>query len=160
MEIMIRAAVIFTFLYLLMRALGKRELAELSAFELVLFVTIGDIVQQGVTQEDMSLTGAGLAVGTMAGLILLLSWLGFRFPRTRRPIDGVPAVVVRDGVVLRHVLKIERMTEDDVHEEARLQGIADLAEVRIAVLEPDGRFSFIKRDGAQHAAEESMERRY
>ena len=71
MEIMVRAAVVYVLLLGLVRALGKRELAEMSAFELLLLVTMGDLVQQGVTQEDMSITGALLAVGTMGLLVVI-----------------------------------------------------------------------------------------
>ncbi|HZD17176.1 MAG TPA: YetF domain-containing protein [Actinomycetota bacterium] len=145
MEIVIRAAAVFLFLWLLMRAMGKKELAELSAFELVLLVVIGDLVQQGVTQEDMSVTGAILAVGTIALLVLLSSYIGFRSDRARRVIDGVPVVVIRDGEVLGAVLRVERLTEDDVVGAARQQGIASPRDVVVGVLEPDGRFSFIRR---------------
>lgn len=78
MEIVIRATVVFFFLWLLVRALGKRELAEMSAFELVLLVVMGDIVQQGITEADMSATGAVLAAGTLALWILQFSYLSFR----------------------------------------------------------------------------------
>jgi uncharacterized membrane protein YcaP (DUF421 family) len=144
MEIVLRATAIFFFIWLLMRALGKRELAELSAFELVLLVTIGDFVQQGVTQEDMSVTGAMMAAGTIGFWVLAFSYIGFRWNGTRKLILGVPAVIVRDGEVLEEVLRIERMPLDEVHEAARQDGIADLADVRLAILEPDGRISFIR----------------
>jgi uncharacterized membrane protein YcaP (DUF421 family) len=97
MEIIIRATVLYFFLWILTRSLGKRELAEMSAFELLLLVVVGDLIQQGVTQEDMSITGAMLAVGTIAMWILLFSWVGFRSGRARTVIEGIPVVVVRDG---------------------------------------------------------------
>ena len=97
MEIVLRAAAIFFFLWVLTRAIGKKELGEMSAFELVLIVTIGDLVQQGVTQEDMSVTGAMLAVGTIALLVVAMSYVGFRWPGSKRVIEGVPVVVVDRG---------------------------------------------------------------
>lgn len=154
MEIIVRSAVIFTFILVLTRAMGKKELAELSAFELILLVTIGDLVQQGVTQEDMSLVGAMLAVGTIGALILLLSYVGFRFTGTRPLIEGVAVVVIRDGKPLEEALRLERLTVEEVAESARHQGIGDLAEVRVGILEPDGRFSFIKYGGEQQDEEE------
>jgi uncharacterized membrane protein YcaP (DUF421 family) len=153
MEIMARSAIIFLFMFVLTRAMGKKELTELSAFELILLVTIGDLVQQGVTQEDMSLTGAMLAVGTIGALILILSYTGFRFTGTRPVIEGLPVVVVRDGDPVQEALRLERLTLDELIESARHQGIADLADVKIAILEPDGRFSFIK-DGDNQPPEE------
>jgi uncharacterized membrane protein YcaP (DUF421 family) len=146
MEIVFRAAGVFVFLWLLTRAMGKRELAEMSALELVLLVVIGDLVQQAVTQEDMSLTGAALAVGTIALMVVELSYVQYRWKVARPALEGVPSVVVRDGVVLVEALSIERLTEDDVVSSAREQGIADLSKIRLGVLEPDGKFSFLRVD--------------
>jgi uncharacterized membrane protein YcaP (DUF421 family) len=150
MEIVVRSTVIFFFLYLLTRLMGKRELAQLSAFELILLVTVGDLVQQGVTQEDMSLTGAMLAVGTIGLWILVFSYVSYRFTRVRPALEGIPVVVVRDGEILEESLHIERLTDDEVLSEAREQGIDDLSKVRVGILEPDGRFSFIQDDPKQH----------
>ncbi len=144
MELIIRATFLYFFLWLVARGTGKRELSELTAFELILLVTMGDLIQQGVTQEDMSIIGAFLAVGTLAFWILAFGYLGWKFPRSRPAIEGVPVVVVRDGKPLDEVLKLERLVLDEVCESARNQGISDLAQVRIGVLEPDGKFSFIR----------------
>jgi uncharacterized membrane protein YcaP (DUF421 family) len=149
MEIIVRATVIYFFLWGVSRAMGKRTLSELTAFELILLVTMGDLVQQGVTQEDMSLTGAMLAVGTFAMWILGFSVLAWRFRSARNLIEGVAVVVMRDGEIIEEALRIERVTKDEVCEEARLQGIADLDTVRLAILEPDGKFSFIRDDASQ-----------
>jgi hypothetical protein len=124
MEIMVRASAIYFFLWMLTRALGKRELAELTAFELILMMVVGDLIQQGVTQEDTSITGAFLAVGTIGAWILVFSWLGFRSKRARRVIDGVPVVVVRDGRPLLAALRIERVAVEELLEEARLRNPA------------------------------------
>jgi uncharacterized membrane protein YcaP (DUF421 family) len=144
MEIVLRSVVTFGFLLLITRATGKKELSQLTAFELILLVTIGDLVQQGVTQEDQSLTGAFTAVGTMALLIVLLSAIQFRWPGTRTAIRGLPVVVLRDGRPLAEAMRLERLDIDELKEGAREQGIDDLARVRIAILEPDGRLSFIQ----------------
>ena len=144
MEIVARTTVIYLFLWVVARGVGKRELAELSAFELILLVTMGDLIQQGVTQEDMSVTGAALAVGTLAFWILVFSYLTFRFRGLRRGLEGAPIIVVRNGRLLDEVLRMERVTLDEVKEEARNQGIADLDDVEFGVLEPDGRFSFLR----------------
>jgi uncharacterized membrane protein YcaP (DUF421 family) len=146
MEIIVRASVLYVFLWLLTRGLGKRELAEMTAFELLLLVMVGDLVQQGVTGEDMSITGAMLAVGTIAMWILAASWVGFRWRPARKLVEGVPVVVVRDGRPLKEALQLERVTLDEVQESARLQGIANLGEVHLGILEPDGRFSFLRRE--------------
>ena len=147
MEIIIRATVIYFFLWGLTRALGKRELAEMTAFELLLLVVVGDLIQQGVTQEDMSITGAMMAVGTIAAWILVFSWLGWRFRPARNLIEGVPVVVVRDGRPIEPALRLERVAFDELLESARNQGIANLRDVELAILEPSGQFSFLKREG-------------
>ncbi len=147
MEIIVRATILYFFLWAVTRGVGKRELSQMTAFELILLVTMGDLIQQGATQEDMSLTGAGLAVGTLAMWILLSGYLSWRFRGLRPALEGMPVIVVRDGRPLDNVLEIERVTLDEVCEEARNQGITDLAEVAVGVLEPDGKFSFLRRAG-------------
>lgn len=151
MEIVLRAAAIFFFLWVLTRVIGKKELAEMSAFELVLIVTIGDLVQQGVTQEDMSVTGAMLAVGTIALLVVAMSYVGFRWPRSTRVIEGVPVVVVDRGRLVDVVIETERLTPDEVVSAARAQGIDDLSQVDYGVLEPNGGFSFVRFDSQRPA---------
>src|SRR5262245_697144 len=147
MDVVFRAAVVFVFVWLVMRALGKRELGELTAFELVLLFIVGDLVQQSITQHDTSITAAVLAVRTITVLILAQSYVAFRWKRSRRVLDGVPVVVVHDGRPLDPVLRRERMTKDDLKEAAREQGIADLDDVRIAILENSGKVSFITSNG-------------
>jgi uncharacterized membrane protein YcaP (DUF421 family) len=147
MEIVARSAAVFALLWLVTRALGKRELSEITSFELLLLVIMGDLVQQGVTQEDTSITGAALAVGTMAIMILLTGYAGFRWRRARRIVEGLPVMVVRDGRPLEEVLRVERVSLEELLAAARQQGIGDLEAVRVAVLETDGRFSFIVDEG-------------
>ena len=143
MEIVVRASIIFFFLLVLTRGLKRRTLGDMAPFEMLLLVTLGDIVQQGITQEDFSLTGAILAVSTFAFWISALSWLTWRWRRVGRIVDGVPVVLVHDGEVIDRVLEAERLPLDELHEAARQEGIDDLAKVRMAVLEPSGRISFI-----------------
>jgi uncharacterized membrane protein YcaP (DUF421 family) len=145
-EIVIRASVIFFFLLVLTRGLKRRTLADMAPFEMLLLVTLGDIVQQGITQEDFSLTGAILAVSTFSFWITVLSFATWRWRGIGRVVDGVPVVIVQDGQPVDAVMAAERMPIDELHEAARQEGIDDLAKVRVAVLEPTGRISFIKAD--------------
>lgn len=145
MEVVIRAGVMFGFLWLVTRAVGKRALGQLSAFELVLLVTMGDLVQQSITQEDYSVSGGMLTIGTVALLSVLLSYLSWRFPRSRRVLEGRPAVVVRDGEPVEQVLADERLTRTELLAAARKHGVRDLVDVELAVLENDGSLSFFTR---------------
>lgn len=129
----------------MMRGLGKRELSELSPFELVVLVTMGDLVQQGVTQDDTSITGAILSAGTMGLLAFGLSYFSFKSPRASRLLEGIPVVVIRDGVLLEQVVRIERLSDEDVMEGLREHGISDMSDIALGILETDGGFSFIKQ---------------
>jgi len=153
MDIVYRAAVIYFFLWFITRVIGKRELGSMSAFELVLLVTMGDLIQQGTTQEDFSVTGAMLAVGTFTLLMVFFSWVSFRFKKTRPLLEGMPVVVVQDGKVRDEVMHYERIDEDELHEALREQGIDDVAKVKVGVLEPDGKFSFFTSEDHQPAPE-------
>jgi uncharacterized membrane protein YcaP (DUF421 family) len=147
MDIALRAAFAFGFIFLLTRVVGRRELTSLEPFDLVLLIVVGDLVQQGITQSDYSLTGLVIAVGTMALLTVLASWLSFRFPRLRPVLDGEPIVIVRDGEPIDRNLKRERVTLAEVEAEARLQQIDSLDKVKWAVLETSGKISFLAEQG-------------
>lgn len=142
MDIVIRSLVIFAFLWLVIRVSGKREVGQLSAFDMILLVTVGDLVAQGVVQEDYSITAALLAVATFSLAGYVLAWVGFRFASTRQVLAGKPRVVVRDGEPVLEVLAGERLTLDDLNEAARQQGIRSLRDIELSVLETDGTFSF------------------
>mgnify|MGYP001066860714 CR=1 FL=1 len=145
MEIVIRSTVVFFFLFVLLRAIGKRDLADMTPFDIVILVVLGDLIQQGVTQEDASVTGALLAAGTMVFWVLVISWASFRSRRALRVVEGQPVVVVKDGEILEETLRLERLPREELLEAARQQGIDDLRTVAWALLEPGGRFSFIRR---------------
>lgn len=146
MDIVLRGIAVFFALFLLMRVIGKRELSKLEPFDLILLIILGDAVQQGLTQDDYSLTGALLAIGTIAVLQVAFSYLNFRFPRLRPLLNGEPITVVQDGKAIERNLKRERLTLDDIAESARLQGIGSLEDVAWGVLETSGTISFIKKN--------------
>ena len=150
MEIVVRAAIVFFFLWGITRVVGRSTLGELSSFELILFIVMGDLIQQGVTQQDFSVTGALLAVGTFAVLTIAVSWINVRFPQARTITQGTPVVVVSGGEPNLDVMRSERLTLDELYEAAREHGIERIAQVRLAVLETDGQISFFRADG-QHA---------
>lgn len=146
MEIVIRAVVVFFFLWVVTRVVGRTSLGELSTFELLLYVTMGDLIQQSVTQQDFSLSAAIIAVGVFALLTMLLTWTSWRWPRLRPLIRGVPVVLLQRGEPVIDVMRRQRMTSDDLHAAAREQGIRRLSDVEVAVLEVDGRISFFEAE--------------
>lgn len=153
MEIVVRAVVLFFFLWMITRVVGRSTLGELSTFELLLYVTLGDLIQQGVTQQDYSVTGAMLAIGVFALLTVALSWTQWRFPRTRPVIMGRPVVVLRNGEIVTTVAREHRVTTDDLEAAARQQGIRSLTQVELVVLETDGKMSFFTaREGQSEGA--------
>jgi uncharacterized membrane protein YcaP (DUF421 family) len=145
MDIVFRAIVLFLFLLLLMRVTGRREISNLQPFDFILLIVVGDALQQGLTQDDYSVTGAIIAVGTIATLQVALSWIGFRLPFTRGLLEGEPIVLVQDGKPIERNLRRERLTLADLTEEMRIQQIASLRDVQWAVLETSGQISFIKK---------------
>lgn len=145
MDIILRAAAVFLLLFVVTRIMGRRELGEMEPFDLILLVVLGDLIQQGVTQSDYSFTGAALAVATLALLTVAVSYLSFRFRRLRPLLDGRPIVLLHDGVPIDANLRRERITVEELRAQARLQQIARLEDVRVAVLETGGQISFIPR---------------
>lgn len=156
MEIIIRAVVMFLFLWAVTRAVGRTTLGELSPFQLLLYVTMGDLVQQSVTQQDYSLTGGALAVSVFALLTVGLNWMQWRFPRLRPLIDGLPVVIIKDGQMIEQTLRQQKLSETDLSVAARQQGIRDFGQVELAVLEADGKVSFfLKEDGEDEGSPET-----
>ena len=149
MELFIRATVIYWFLWIVVRGTGKRSLAELTPLDLLLIVILGDFVQQGVTQEDMSMTGAMIAVSVFVLWTLVADYWGRRSRTANRVLASEPVIVLRSGEPLMSRLDQERVTLNELKEAARMEGIGDLGQVEFAVLEADGRFSFIQSQGGE-----------
>jgi uncharacterized membrane protein YcaP (DUF421 family) len=145
MDIVLRAAFAFAFIFFLTRVAGRRELSSLEPFDLIMLIVIGDLVQQGVTQSDYSVTGLVLAAGTIALLQVAVSYLNYRFRSVRTVLSGEPLVVVEDGRVLEQNLERERLTVEELQEQARQSQIASLDDVQWAVLETSGQISFITK---------------
>jgi uncharacterized membrane protein YcaP (DUF421 family) len=127
---------------------GRRELSSMEPFDLILLVVIGDLVQQGVTQSDYSLTGATMVIVTVALLTVTTAWLSFRFRRLRPLLEGDPVILVADGRILERNLRRQRMTVQELGAEARLAQISSLDDVRYAVLETNGKVSFVTASSA------------
>jgi uncharacterized membrane protein YcaP (DUF421 family) len=148
MDLVLRTVVVFVLIFVVTRAVGRRELSSMEPFDLILLVVIGDLVQQGVTQSDYSLTGTATVIATIAILVVGTAYLSFRFRRLRPLLEGEPILLMADGQVLEHSLRRQRLTREELAAEARLQSIGSLDDVRYAVLETNGRISFLKADAS------------
>lgn len=145
MDIVLRAAIIYALVFVFTRALGRRELSSLQPFDFILLVVIGDLIQSGVTQSDLSVTGVFLALCTIGILQVGVSYLGFRFRRIRPVLQGEPIVLVENGKTIDRNMRRERLTFDDLAEKARLSEIGAIGDIKWAVLETNGDISFIKQ---------------
>lgn len=142
----VHAAAVFGLLMIAIRAMGKREMAQMSPFDLIVLVIMGDVVAEAITSEDTSLTGATVVVSTLVCLNVAMARIAWRWPRTRPFLDGRAVVVLRDGLPDRTAMARERLSMDDLRLAARTRGIERLDEVDLVVLETDGQFSFFTRD--------------
>ncbi|HEY0388799.1 MAG TPA: YetF domain-containing protein [Gaiellales bacterium] len=145
MDIVLRAAVIFFAVYLVTRMIGRRELGMNEPFDLILLVVMGDLIQQGVTQSDYSVTGTVLALSTFVLLTVALSYLSFRGSRVRAVLEGQPLVLVENGTPVEENLRSQRLVVDEVLSEARLQQVTALKDIRWAILETNGSISIIPK---------------
>lgn len=158
MDIVLRASAMFFVVFLLLRLLGKRELGQMTPFEMVTLVVMGDLIQQGITHNDFSLTGATLAIVTFAFWGVLLGWVAYLFPRFKSALEGEPRVIIRDGELLTDNLRRDRMTRSEVEGEMRLAGIARMTDVAWAILETSGKISFIRKDDGDSRRQDADDR--
>jgi uncharacterized membrane protein YcaP (DUF421 family) len=148
-DVVLRAALFFLFLFAITRLIGRRELNSLEPFDLILLVVMGDLVQQAITQSDYSVTGGALVIGTIVLLSVATSYVTYRFRAVRPLLDGEPIVLVADGEVLERNARRERITVDELNAVARQQQLTSLDDVRFAVLETNGKISMIPRTQAE-----------
>jgi uncharacterized membrane protein YcaP (DUF421 family) len=148
MDIVLRAVIIYLLVFAFTRALGRRELSTLQPFDFILLVVIGDLIQSGVTQSDLSVTGVFIVISTIGTLQVIISYLGFRVRRMRPFLQGEPIVLVEHGQLIERNMRRERLTLDDLAEKARLSEIESLDQIKWAVLETNGDISFIKQPGS------------
>lgn len=145
MDIVFRAIVLYGFVIFLMRVIGRRELSSLTAVDLVLLIVLGDAIQQGLTQDDYSVTGSLIAISTIACVQVFTSYVSYRSKRLRRVLEGSPIVILQDGKLVDENLRRERLTPDDIAEEMRGHEIGTFDEVAWGILEANGQINFIKK---------------
>jgi uncharacterized membrane protein YcaP (DUF421 family) len=146
MESVIRPALVYLFLLLLLRLTGKRTLAQITTFDFVLLLIISEATQQALIGEDNSMINGAIVVATLIGLNILMSLLKQRSKWFDRLLDDIPLVIVVDGKPLKDRMDKSRVDEDDVLDAAReTHGLEHMDQIRHAILERDGRISIIPR---------------
>jgi len=145
MDIALRAIALYVFVVFVMRMIGRRELSTLTPFDLVLLIVLGDAIQQGLTQDDYSVTGAVVTVSALAIMQVTTSYISYRVKPFRKILKGEPIILIEGGKLLNQNLRRERITADDVAEEMRTQQIAAFDQVQWAILESNGTISFIQK---------------
>lgn len=150
MDSVLRAAAIYIGLLVIMRFAGKRSLAQITTFDFVLLLIIGEASQQALLGHDVSVTNALLVVITLVMLDIGLSLLKRHSKRFDKLLEDVPLVIVEDGVFLKDRMAKARVDEQDVLTAARhMQGIERLDQIRYAVLERSGGISIIPKQDAK-----------
>lgn len=146
MEAILRAAAVYLALLVIFRLMGKRTLAQVTAFDLILLLIVSEATQQALLGEDFSITMALLVVVTLVGLERVADYLGWRFPRVGRVIEGSAEVLIERGVALDDRLRRHHISMDEVLQQARAtQGLRRLDEIDYAILERSGRISIIPK---------------
>jgi uncharacterized membrane protein YcaP (DUF421 family) len=145
-EIVLRTAIIYGIVLLGIRLTGKREVGQMTPFDLVLLLLIANAVQNAMTGPDTSLTGGVAAAATLLAMNAGVTWLVWRNRRARKVIEGSPRLLIHHGMVLKENLAKERVTVDALYQALREHGIVNVADVSLAVLEIDGSISVLKND--------------
>lgn len=146
MDSVLRIAFIYFFLMIALRVMGKRELSEMSAFELVTLLLVPEVFSTALAREDYSMTHATVGAATLFTLVFITSLVTFRFKRIETLVEGQPTVLVSNGKTIDRNLKRERVTVDEVFSEIHKAGLQELEQVRWAILEPDGKIAIIPRE--------------
>ncbi len=146
LEIALRTSLIYFVVLLGMRLAGKREVGQMTPFDLVLLLLISNSVQNAMTGPDTSVTGGLTAAATLLGLNTLVTLLVRRSRKLRKLVEGSPTLLVHDGKIQPQNMQKEKLTSDELFQALREHGIATVAEVQLAVLEIDGSISVLKKD--------------
>ena len=146
LDIVFRSAVVYAFILAGLRLSGKREVGQMSPFDLVLLLLISNAVQNAMVGPNTTLAGGLAAAATLLAINLVLTRLAFRGGRLGSVLRGSPTLLVHDGKLVPEHLRRERLTLDDLNQAFREHGIADISDVQTAVLEVDGSISVLHRE--------------
>ncbi len=145
-----KTAIVYVFLIVGLRLLGKRELGQMSVYDLILIVVIANSVQNAMIGQDNTLGGGLVAALTLLVLNRAFTWLMVQSDAIRRWMTGDPVLIVREGHLLKDAMRREGITSEHVMAAMREHGIGDLKNVQMAVLEADGSISIVPKEASVH----------
>ncbi|RXH55056.1 DUF421 domain-containing protein [Granulicella sibirica] len=140
LEKILRPMIVYVCLILFLRLFGKRELAQLNPFDLVVLLSLSNTVQNAIIGDDNSVTGGIIGAFSLLTVNWFLSWFLYRMPKLNQALEGSETVLIRHGVIDTVALDKEKMTELELREVLHKQGLSDPSEVEKCVLEPSGNF--------------------
>lgn len=143
-ELVIRASVVFSFLFLICRIWGRKHLGQLSPFDLILLLIISECFQSALQGEEKSITGGMIALLTLVGLNTLISRTTYFSKTLEKIIDGKPKILIKDGLVDDEMRKREVLSYQDLYTALRMEGVLEIADVKQATIEPNGRISVVR----------------
>ena len=158
-RVLVITVTIYAALILILRGVGKRSLAKLNIFDLVVTVALGSTLATIMLSKDVSFAEGVLAFATLCGLQWIVAWLSLRTRWFKKLIRSEPRLLFSDGKFLDRAMRDERILRQEVHAEIRNHGFADCEDIAAVVLETDGTFSVIAKAKARtHSAMESVRR--
>jgi uncharacterized membrane protein YcaP (DUF421 family) len=153
-ELILRAAIVYAFLLILLRVTGKRQIGQLSPFDLVLLLVLSNAVQNAMNGGDNSVVGGLISAGTLVALNYTLGWATYRNKKVEELVEGRPEVLIHNGKLFADVLARQRLTHHELNSALRRAGCACVEEVHVAILENDGQITVqprINPDGVKRS---------
>jgi uncharacterized membrane protein YcaP (DUF421 family) len=145
LEIVLRVAIVYAGVFLLFRLVGKKELGQLAPMDFLAMLLVSETVSPALTGQDPSVIGSLVAAATLMGITLAMDWVTWRWKGAARVIEGVPQVLIHDGRVLKDVQRREKLSDDEMASALRREGVERTEDVRLAVVEPSGRITVVRR---------------
>lgn len=159
METVIRVTVFYLFILFGLRVMGKREFSQLSPLELIMLLLIPELASQSLVREDFSLTNGLVAIATVFTLVFLSSLLQHHSQRASKIISGSPTILVANGEFIQEHLNQQRISPEDIFAEMHKIGLAQLDQVKWAILETDGRIGIVPSNRAEMVLPKKMQER-
>ncbi len=154
---LIRTIILYTFVIIAVRLMGKRQIAEMQPTELVITILISAVASVPMQNPEIPLTHGIVPIFTLISAEIFISFLSLKFPRFRKVLTGKPVILIENGIIDQNALKSTRLSIDDLYEELRLNNTFNIADIRRAQLETNGQLSILLFDKKQPLTPEDLE---